>query len=254
MVSSLQPASTTAPWQQPIAERSPEPASLKHIMVISSAIALVEELQIELSYAGYQVSVIHDGLRGLLTVQRFSPDLVMVDWSPPRLSGLEICDRLRVNNGKAPVILLTPGNNAEDRIAGFAAGADDCVSLPFIKEELFARINSKLTEHHCPPVEKPILRCADIVLNRKTREVLRDNSPVHLTAKEFDLLECLMAHYFQVLTRSEILEEVWGYDYTGNSNIIEVYIRYLRNKLDNARDHKLIQTVRGVGYILRESA
>ena len=228
------------------------PVKLQHIMIISGQIELVETLQIELSQAGYQVSVIHDGLRGLLAVKRISPDLIVVGWAPPRLSGLEICDRLRLNQGSEPVILLTQQDNADDRIAGLEAGANDCISLPFVKEEFIARINANLSNRRDSRDPDAILRCADILLNRKTREVFRSDRLIRLTAKEFDLLEYLMDHYFQVLTRAQILENVWGYDYLGSSNIIEVYIRYLRRKLEDNDNSRVIQTVRSVGYILRE--
>ena len=137
-------------------------------------------------------------------------------------------------------------------MAGFQAGANDCISPPFVKEEFFARIHASLT--HCTPHQEqvPILRCADLQLNRNTREAFRGDRLIQLTTKEFDLLEYMMNHYFQVLTRTQIIEHVWGYDYLGNSNIIEVYIRYLRRKLEHNQDKRLIYTVRGVGYILRE--
>ncbi len=256
MVTSLQ----SAPTAQALHKVSPNTLprnlqrrrNIKRIMVVSGAVELAEELQTALCLEGYQVSVIHDGLRGLLAVKRFSPDLIVVDWSPPRLSGLEICDRIRSGQGEEPVILLTHGNDAADRISGFKAGADDCISLPFVKEEFVARVNAKLAERYLQQESDATISCADILLNRNTREVFRGGNPVRLTAKEFDLLEYLMVHYFQVLTRAQIIENVWGYDYTGNSNIIEVYIRYLRNKLQETEENRLIQTVRGVGYILRE--
>lgn len=226
---------------------------LQHIMIISSQVELAETLQIELSQAGYQVSVIHDGLRGLLAIKRTSPDLIVIGWAPPRLSGLELCDRLRLNQGREPVILLTQNDNAEDRIAGLEAGANDCISMPFVKAEFIARIHANLAKRRSRSDQDSILRCADILLNRKTREVFRGDRFIRLTAKEFDLLEYLMDHYFQVLTRAQILENVWGYDYLGSSNIIEVYIRYLRRKLEDGSKNRVIQTVRSVGYILRET-
>lgn len=234
-------------WQLP---RSSKP---KYIMIIAGETELAETLQLELNLEGYQVIVIHDGLRGLHAVKRISPDLVVISWSPPRLSGLEICNRLRSSGGSEPVILLTQGNNAGDRIAGLQSGANDCISLPFIKEEFIARIHANLVNHHVGQAHASILRCADLQLNRKTREVFRGDRFIQLTAKEFDLLEYMMNHYFQVLTRVQILENVWGYDYLGSSNIIEVYIRYLRQKLEDSRENRLIHTVRNVGYILRET-
>ncbi|MEL6553085.1 MAG: response regulator transcription factor [Cyanobacteria bacterium J06621_11] len=221
-------------------------------MIIADEPELTESLQIDLHIEGYQVSVINDGLRGLLAAKRVATDLVVVSWSPPRLSGLEVCRRLRMGQGGEPIILLTQEDRPADRIAGLEAGANDCLSIPFHSEELVARIQSNLLRHGVSEHHSAVLRCADIQLNRKTREVFRGDRFIRLTAKEFDLLEYLMSHYFQVLTRAQILENVWGYEYAGGSNIIEVYIRYLRRKLEGTEDARLIHTVRSVGYIFRE--
>jgi len=230
----------------------PNSAKRSYIMVISDELELTETLQLELQDEGFQVSVIYDGLRGLIAVRRFTPDMVIIGWRVARLSGLEMCDRLRAYPYEKPIILLTPGDNVADRIAGLNAGANDCISLPFIKAEFIARLQAHLvrTTANMPPSQ--ILRCADLSLNRATREVFRGDRAIKLTAKEFDLLAYLMAHYFQVLTRMQILETVWGYDYAGSSNVIEVYIRYLRRKLEADNEPRLIHTVRSVGYILRE--
>ena len=230
----------------------PRCPKFKHIMIIASETDLVEALQLELTHEGYRVSTMHDGLSGLLAVKQLVPDLVVISWLPLRLSGLEICDRLRSSRSNQPIILLTQENNVRDRVAGFQAGANDCISPPFVKEEFFARIQASLT--HCTPHQGqvPILRCADLQLNRNTREAFRGDRLIQLTTKEFGLLEYMMNHYFHVLTRTQIIEHVWGCDYLGNSNIIEVYIRYLRRKLEHNQDKRLIHTVRGVGYILRE--
>ena len=225
---------------------------LQHIMIIADQLELAESLQIELNREGFQVSVISDGIRGLLAVQRVATDLVVVGWSPPRISGLEICQRLRASRGEAPIILLTEQDNVNERIAGLEAGANDCLSLPCAREELLARIHANLARSQSSRSESAVLRCADVQLNRRTREVFRGDRFIRLTAKEFDLLEYLMGHYFQVLTRSQILENVWGYEYTGSSNIIEVYIRYLRRKLEANSEIRLVHTVRSVGYIFRE--
>lgn len=243
-------------WQLPgnyNSVRTSDNPKLNHILIIASETELAETLQIELNREGYQVSVIHDGLRGILTIKRIIPDLVITSWAPPRLTGLEICRRLRSSGSDEPIILLTPTNNSEDRIAGLQAGANDCVSQPFVKEELFARIHSNLAYRNVAHDQSSILRCADLKLNRRTREVFRGERFIKLTAREFDLLEYMMNHYFQVLTREQILENVWGYNFMGSSNIIEVYIRYLRQKLELSPDNRLIHTVRSVGYILREA-
>lgn len=250
---------TTSTETLPNARLSPRKRPSPYIMLIVSETALAETLQLALNEQGYQVSVLHDGLRGLLAIQRVVPDLVIVDWSPPRISGLEICDRLRQSWNAVPIILLTRGQAAKARIQGLRAGASDCLSWPFVTEELVARIQARLA-HYREQREVSILRCADLQLNRKTREVFRgfvknasvENYPIHLTAKEFDLLEYLMSHQYQVLTRTQILDRIWGYSYTGSSNIIEVYIRYLRKKLEADNGKRLIHTIRGVGYILKE--
>ncbi|MEO0769616.1 MAG: response regulator transcription factor [Cyanobacteria bacterium J06649_4] len=221
-------------------------------MIITDEPELAESLQIDLHSEGYQVSVINDGLRGLLAAKRVTTDLVVVGWSPPRLSGLEVCRRLRSNQGNEPIILLTQEDSPEKRIAGLEAGANDCISVPFNQEEFVARVHASLARRQPKTQHAHVLRCADIQLNRSTREVFRGERFIRLTAKEFDLLEYLMSHYFQVLTRAQILENVWGYEYTGSSNIIEVYIRYLRRKLEKENDSRLIHTVRSVGYIFRE--
>lgn len=242
---------TKIPAKIPVRSISRHP-QLKHIVIIAGETELAETLQMDLNQEGYQVSVVHDGMRGLLAVRRIATDLVIVGWSPPRLSGVEICERLRASKVEQPIILLTQTQDATERIAGLEAGASDCISLPFVKEEFFARVHASLNNHRFSEAKRYVLRCAGLQLNRKTREVFRDGRLIKLTAKEFDLLEYLMDHYFQVLTRSQILENVWGYEYAGSSNIIEVYIRYLRKKLEGADDIRLIHTVRSVGYILRD--
>lgn len=235
--------------------RLPRRSQPRQIILIAEQSEQAETLQLELSREGYRVSVIHDGLRGLLAVNRIVPDLVIISGSPPRLSGLEICHRLSSNRNEVPLILLTQESSVTERVAGFQAGASDCISPPIIKEEFFARLRANFPHRSLGQVPAAILQCADLRLNRQTREVFRRDRLIQLTAKEFNLLEYLMNHYFQVLTREQILENVWGYHFMGSSNIIEVYIRYLRQKLEAGDDDpRLIQTVRGVGYVLREAA
>lgn len=225
---------------------------LNRIVIISGNAELAEFIQLELTHEGYQARVFHDGIRGLLSVRRVEPDLVVLDWSIPGISGLDICCRLRSTGSRVPIILLADGNNVSDRIAGLHAGANDCIAQPFIAEEFLARIQTQL--RHAKAEQSHILKFADLRLNRKTRDVFRGDHFVELTAKEFDLLEYLMAHSYQVMTRDQILENIWGYDFMGDSNIIEVYVRYLRLKLEAHDPNRLIHTVRGVGYILRDLA
>ncbi len=220
------------------------------ILVVEDEVKLARFIELELGYEGYDTSVAHDGLSGLTLARDLNPDLIILDWLMPGLTGLELCRRLRTTGNKVPVILLTAKDEVSDRVAGLDAGADDYVVKPFSIEELLARVRAHLRRTQDDETE--LLRFEDLTLNRQTREIFRDNRLIELTAKEFDLLEYLLSHPRQVLTRDRILEEVWGYDFMGDSNIIEVYIRYLRLKLEAHHEKRLIQTVRGVGYVLRD--
>ncbi|MEP0872850.1 response regulator transcription factor [Trichocoleus desertorum AS-A10] len=221
-----------------------------HILVVEDEVKLARFIELELSYEGYQVSLAHDGFAGLTTARDAKPDLIILDWMLPGLSGLEVCRRLRTTGDKVPVVLLTAKDEVSDRVAGLDAGADDYVVKPFSIEELLARVRAHL--RRVQETEPEVLQFTDLSLNRQTREVFRGDRAIELTAKEFDLLDFLMAHPRQVITRDRILEQVWGYDFMGDSNIIEVYIRYLRLKLEANQEKRLIQTVRGVGYVLRD--
>jgi DNA-binding response OmpR family regulator len=220
-----------------------------HILVVEDETKLARFVELELSYEGYRVSVMHDGLAGLTAARDSQPDLIVLDWMLPGLSGLEICRRLRATGDKVPIVLLTAKDEVSDRVAGLDAGADDYLVKPFSVEELLARIRAHL--RRTQEEDSDVLQFADLSLNRRTREVYRGERLIELTAKEFDLLEYLLVNPRQVLARDRILEQVWGYDFMGDSNIIEVYIRYLRLKLEANNEKRLIQTVRGVGYVLR---
>lgn len=220
------------------------------ILIVEDEERLAKFVQLELSYEGYEVTVAHDGLSGLMTARDLDPDLIILDWMMPGLTGVEVCRRLRQTGSQVPVILLTAKDEVSDRVEGLDAGADDYVVKPFSIEELLARVRAQLRRNE--PQEADSLVFNDLTLNRKTREVTRHQRSIELTAKEFDLLEYLMTNPKQVLTRDRILEEVWGYDFMGDSNIIEVYIRYLRLKLEADGESRLIQTIRGVGYVLRD--
>ncbi|EGJ29765.1 MULTISPECIES: response regulator transcription factor [Moorena] len=221
-----------------------------HILVVEDETKLAQFIELELKYEGYEVSVAYDGLAGLGAARESNPDLVILDWMLPGISGPEICRRLRTTGNQVPIILLTAKDEVSDRVSGLDAGADDYVVKPFSVEELLARVRAHLRRNQ---TEDPnILQFADLSLNHSTREVYRGQRLIELTVKEFDLLEYLLAHPRQVLTREQILERVWGYDFMGDSNIIEVYIRYLRLKLEANNESRLVQTVRGVGYVLRD--
>ncbi|MGJ3250147.1 MAG: response regulator transcription factor [Elainellaceae cyanobacterium] len=206
----------------------------------------------ELSCEGYPVAVAYSDIDGLLKARRLHPSLIVLDWFSHGFSSLDFCQRLRAAGNAAPLILLTSEDRVGDRIAGLDAGADDCISRPFSLEELLARVRARLRRSCTDSTD--ILCFEDLMLNRKTREVLRSGQRIELTAKEFDLLEYLMVNRRHVVSREQILEKVWGYDFMGDSNVIEVYIRYLRLKLEAYSSSRLIHTVRCVGYVLRESA
>ncbi|WP_088240497.1 response regulator transcription factor [Calothrix rhizosoleniae] len=220
------------------------------ILLVEDEVKLARFIELELTCEGYQVTIANDGLTGLTTARESHPDLLILDWMLPGMSGVEICRRLRSTGVQVPIILLTAKDEVGDRVAGLDAGADDYVVKPFSVEELLARVRANL--RRTQETDADILVFDDLQLNRATREVYRGDRAIELTAKEFDLLEYLLTNPRQVITRDRILETVWGYDFMGDSNIIEVYIRYLRLKLEANNEKRLIQTVRGVGYVLRD--
>lgn len=220
------------------------------ILIVEDEAKLAQFIELELKYEGYEVTAANDGFAGLTQARESTPDLLILDWMLPGISGLEICRRLRQTGSTVPVILLTAKDEISDRVEGLDAGADDYVVKPFSIEELFARVRAHL--RRTQDEETDTLQYNDLKLNTNTREVYRRDRAIELTAKEFELLRYLLNHPRQVLTRDQILERVWGYDFMGDSNIIEVYIRYLRLKLEAQGEPRLIQTVRGVGYVLRE--
>ena len=221
-----------------------------HILIVEDEAKLAQFVKMELEFEEYEVTIAVDGFSGLSTARDIKPDLILLDWMLPGISGPEICRRLRQTGDRVPIILLTAKDEVSDRVTGLDAGADDYVIKPFSIEELLARIRASLRRDSEEDVD--LLQFSDLSLNRSTREVFRGKRLIELTAKEFDLLEYLIAHPRQVLTRDQILERVWGYDFMGDSNIIEVYVRYLRLKLEEQKETRLIQTVRGVGYVLKE--
>lgn len=221
------------------------------LLLIEDDANLARFLELELKSEGYEVKVVNDGLAGLMAAREDAPDLILLDWMLPGMTGIELCRRLRSTGVELPVILLTAKDEIQDRVQGLDAGADDYVVKPFSIEELLARIRAHLRRNHAD--EKEVLRFEDLKLNRTTREIFRGDRLIELTVKEYDLLEYLLSHPRQVLTRDQILERVWGYDESmGDSNVIEVYVRYLRLKLEAEGESRLIHTVRGVGYVLKD--
>jgi two-component system response regulator MprA len=222
------------------------------ILVVDDEPAVRESLRRALELEGYGVDLAADGVEAL---ERFGangsePDAVVLDILMPRMDGLETCRRLRREGHRVPVLMLTAREEIENRVAGLDAGADDYVVKPFALEELLARIRALL--RRTPGGSGEVLRFADLELDPGTREVRRGGDAIELTRTEFALLELFMLNPRQVLTRSLIFERVWGYDFGATSNSLDVYIGYLRRKTEAGGKPRLIQTVRGVGYALRE--
>ncbi len=221
----------------------------ERILVIEDEQKIADFLRRGLTYEGFQVEVRNDGEAGLKAARDNPPDLVVLDVMLPGIDGWEVCRRLRAG-GPVPIVMLTAKDSVADRVKGLDSGADDYVVKPFAFEELIARIRALLRRTR--PSDEMVLHFADVALNVTTREVTRGTHKIELTTKEFDLLHFFMRHPRQVLTRELLYDRIWGYDFGGESNILEVYIRYLRSKLEAQGEPRLIQTVRGVGYALRE--
>jgi two-component system, OmpR family, response regulator MprA len=221
------------------------------ILVVDDERAVRDSLRRALELEGYDVELAADGEEAL---ERLSsngePDAVILDILMPKMDGLEVCRRLRREGHRLPVLMLTARDEVENRVSGLDAGADDYVTKPFALEELLARMRALLRRTSSGSGE--VLRFADLELDPGTREVRRDGEPIELTRTEFSLLELFLLNPRQVLTRSVIFERVWGYDFGFSSNSLDVYIGYLRRKTETGGRSRLIQTVRGVGYALRE--
>lgn len=220
------------------------------ILVVDDDRKITDMLRRTLIYEGYRVATAADGEEALTKAQVERPDLVILDWLLPNLNGIEVAKLLRATSN-APILMLTARDAVEDRVEGLESGADDYLVKPFAPEELLARIRALLRRLDTTAKDKA-LTYADLVLDPLARETRRGNRLFNLTPKEFDLLYYFMHHPRQVLTRDRILQDVWGYDFEGNANVLEVYVGYLRNKMEAGREPRLIQTVRGVGYVLRE--
>ena len=222
------------------------------ILVVDDERAVRESLQRALELEGYEIELAADGREALARLENGEPqpDAVILDVLMPVIDGLEVCRRLRRGGNRVPVLMLTARDEIENRVAGLDAGADDYVPKPFALEELVARIRALL--RRSTGTSDDVLRFADLVLDPGTREVRRNGDPIELTRTEFALLELFMTNPRQVLTRSIIFERVWGYDFGFASNSLDVYIGYLRRKTEAGDKLRLIQTVRGVGYALRE--
>jgi two-component system, OmpR family, response regulator MprA len=228
------------------------------ILVVDDDRSVRESLRRSLAFNGYQVDLANDGHAALDAVSAQRPDAMVLDVMMPRLDGLEVCRRLRGSGDDLPILVLTARDAVSDRVAGLDAGADDYLPKPFALEELLARLRALLrrrTPDEVGPGSGPSkqLQFADLTLDPDTREVRRGERAISLTRTEFSLLELLLTNPRRVLTRAQILEQVWGYDFPTTGNALEVYVGYLRRKTEADGESRLIHTVRGVGYVLRDT-
>jgi two-component system response regulator MprA len=221
------------------------------ILVVDDEPAVRDALERALRLEGYEVDLAADGSEALGLISKRPPDAVVLDLMMPRIDGLEVCRRMRAGGDRTPVLVLTARDAVSDRVTGLDAGADDYVVKPFALEELLARLRSVL-RRSLPGSDGQTLHFADLTLDRQSYEVRRGDRLIELTRTEFQLLELFMLHPRQVLTRSIIFERVWEYDFGPSSNSLTVYIGYLRSKTEAGGEPRLLHTVRGVGYVLRE--
>lgn len=229
------------------------------ILVVDDEQAARDALRRGLRFNGYEVAVAQDGVEALDAIANQRPDLVVLDIMMPKLDGIGVCRTLREEGDRTPVLMLTARDAVSDRVAGLDAGADDYLPKPFALEELLARVRSLLRRTSEVAAEdgaldRATLSFADLTLNTETREVRRGERAISLTRTEYELLHLLLRNARRVLSRQQILEDVWGYDFPTSGNALEVYIGYLRRKTEADGEPRLIHTVRGVGYVLRESA
>ncbi|MED4603109.1 response regulator transcription factor [Paenibacillus validus] len=222
----------------------------RSILVIEDEQQIARVLELELRHEGYEVKVAGDGLSGLELALGQTWSLIVLDVMLPGSSGLEVLRRLRQDGRLVPVILLTARDSTPDIVGGFEQGANDYVTKPFVIEELLARIRNLIRMTEPATDDQQTLTVGDLVLEPASRKVMRGGRPIELTPTEFELLHYMMKHAGQVLSREQIITDVWGYEHTGDTNIVDVYVRYLRLKIDKGHRPKLIRTARGIGYAL----
>ena len=222
---------------------------MSRILIVEDERKIARFLELELQHEGYEVDTAGDGRTGLEKALSWQPDLMILDLMLPELSGIEVCRRLR-HESDLPIIMLTAKDDVSDKVMGLDMGADDYMTKPFAIEELLARIRVGLKKHRATSAPAAnVVSAGKLVLDPAKYAVSWDGMPISLTKKEFDLLRYLMAHKGQAVTRDTLLSDVWGYDYAGDTNVVDVYIRYLRHKIDEPFGIKTIHTIRAVGYM-----
>jgi two-component system, OmpR family, response regulator MprA len=220
------------------------------VLIVDDDQRLLKMLQRTLAYEGYAVTTVTDGEAALAKAYEERPDLIILDWMLPKLDGIGVLEELRASEDETPILMLTARDAVQNRVEGLERGADDYLVKPFASSELVARVRA-LLRRAGKGTQEP-LAFTDLMLNAATREVHRADRPISLTPTEFDLLQTFMRHPRQVLERRQLLTQVWGYDFQGDDNVLEVYVGYLRKKLEAEGEPRLIQTIRGVGYVLRK--
>jgi len=227
--------------------------TLLTVAIVDDDPAILAALSRALKMENYKVELQGDGTSALRAFQTAAPDAIVLDLQLPDIDGLEICRRIRRAGDNVPILMLTARDAVNDRVEGLDAGADDYLVKPFDLAELTARLRALLRRHAPRTGDEGVLKFDDLTVNPSTREVFRGERAVPLTRIEFDLLELLMLHPRQVMTRDQILDLVWGYNFDSSTNSLAVYVGYLRRKLEEEGEHRLVQTVRGVGYSLRSA-
>ena len=219
------------------------------ILLVEDEKLMAMFIEMELNHEGYKVDVAYDGRDGLNIAERNECDLILLDIMIPGLNGIEVCRRIR-QSSQVPIIMLTAKSDISDKVLGLDVGANDYLTKPFAIEELLARIRvyqrNKFASNNTDEI-----KVKDIVMDNRAHSVMRGGLEIELTKKEYDILEMLIINKNVVLTRSQLIEKVWGYDYMGDTNVVDVFIRYLRSKIDDGFEDKLITTIRGVGYVVK---
>ncbi|WP_395244328.1 response regulator transcription factor [Agromyces sp. MMS24-K17] len=226
--------------------------SMVRVLVVDDEASLTDLLKMALRYEGWDVRTAADGLSAVKVAREFRPDAIVLDIMLPDIDGLEVLQRVRADGAEVPVLFLTAKDSLDDRIAGLTAGGDDYVTKPFSLEEVVARVRGLIRRSTLALAQQrdPVLRVGDLSLDEDSYEVERDGTPIELTATEFELLRFLMRNPRRVLSKAQILDRVWSYDFGGRETVVELYISYLRKKVDAGRE-PMIHTVRGAGYMLK---
>ncbi len=225
------------------------------ILIIEDEKKIARIMELEITHDGHQVELVYNGKKGIEKIKENEFDLLILDIMLPEMNGMEVCNKIRTFSD-IPIIMVTAKDSTADKVKGLDKGADDYLTKPFEAEELLARIRAllrrKSDDKETKDISENLLKINGLTMDTKKYMVKRNQDNIELTKKEYDLLKYLLENKEVVISRDKLLEKVWGYDYVGQTNIVDVYIRYLRSKIDDPYDNKLIHTVRGVGYVLRE--